>query len=118
MNHYVAIIDEKSENVKLLNRFLPAEYKFIWIRPENGNIDIKKIEDIKIIFINMDNKKSLYMSFYKIIKNKFSDCKVVWMTNNTGSALTAFEEHADAFMLLPINKERVSEVFRRLLRTA
>ena len=116
MKHNIAIIDESAENAELLSKLLPCQYELVLITPYKDSTDVRSFKDKEIVFINMDKNQSLYFTLFKAIKSEYFDCKIVWMSKKSGSALTAFEEHADAFMLLPINNERIIEVFKRLSR--
>jgi Response regulator containing CheY-like receiver and SARP domains len=71
--------------------------------------------DFDIIFIHLDDASINGLGIYRELQKEFPYIKKVFMSHSESHALTAFEEHADAFLPLPATRESIHAVFERLI---
>lgn len=107
------LIAENDENVyHQIKGFIGPEYDVRLFS------DFNKLEDdinfVGTIFIRMDDTYYNSHSLFKKIRQMYFSIKLVWMSPKEQDAATAFEEQADAFLILPPNKENISNVLKRL----
>jgi len=72
------------------------------------------LEEPYSVFLRVDHCTPGGLSLFKRIRETTSDVLIVWMSDRKQDAYTAFEYHADAFLLLPPTEHAIKDVLVRL----
>ena len=105
------IADTDSENIKLLSGFLAQKHEIVPDVWQNRCRYQKFLEESEsaIIFIRMDNCAVPGLEITQEAISRGAGIHVVWMASNGAYAVDAFRYGAEAYLLLPVIEETLSE---------
>jgi two-component SAPR family response regulator len=105
------IADTDSENIKILSGFLAQKHDIVpdvWL---NRFRYLKFLEESEsaIVFIRVDNCAVAGLELTQEAISRGAGIHVVWMASSGAYAVDAFRYGAEAYLLLPVIEETLSE---------
>lgn len=115
----VIVIGDFGMDEKLLNSLFSSVFCTEPVMLKNGFEMMKnfsKVSKADYSFVRIDYPMIDGLYLTRRIREKYPSKKLVWAAKDGGYAMSGFEEGVDAFLELPVTKEGLEEVRKRLSR--
>jgi two-component SAPR family response regulator len=118
VSKYVVVSDERDLNsvrmkTALIDGLLGSSPMVLTKEPQELMGFLKK-EEVEVVFIKIDEVSTKGLEITRAVKRSYPMVNLVWMAYSKSYAMSAFEENIEGFILLPITKDKLQEVVKRL----
>lgn len=119
MSYHVLVIGDTDLDSKSFSRIFSDACDQLPVFITQGTAGVSDfLMDYKAdaIFIRIDMPTTNGLEITRSIRKGFPEINLVWMAYSGGYAMAAFEEGVDAFLELPMTREKLPAVLKRLER--